>query len=131
MMQRQEGSRSNSSHKAPSLLSICRVIALRRGWLSIEAMATCRPCRARRISMIWLSREDSVTVYRSQMHCLGDTAIAIDLGIVNGSYRSTGGVGDEGDPLPSMGRPGYVAARRGGAPEAAAASSAHSGACGG
>src|SRR5690242_4073877 len=48
MTQRQVGSRSNSSHKPPSLLSICRVSALRRGWLSIETMAMCRPCRARR-----------------------------------------------------------------------------------
>src|SRR5271166_918480 len=85
MMQRHVGSHPNSSHKAPSLLSICRVIALRRGPLSIETMAICRSCRVRRISMTWLPREDSVSVHRSQVHYLGGTPIAVDL-----RYRQTG-----------------------------------------
>src|SRR6516225_8484525 len=50
-MARQLSSRSSSSHSRPSSASIARVIALRRGWLSIVTIATCRPCRARRISI--------------------------------------------------------------------------------
>ncbi len=55
-MQRQS-SRSSSSHSRPSSASIARVMALRRGWLSMVTTTTCGPCRARRISI----SGDSVT----------------------------------------------------------------------
>src|SRR5262252_8926475 len=111
MMQRQAGSRSSSSHNAPSWLSICRVIALRRGPLSIETMAICRSCRARRISMIWLPREDGLP-YTGRRYIASAYPHRDQLAvIVNGTIGAGEGEGNEGDPLPRMGSARDVAAR--------------------
>src|SRR5580704_10313111 len=61
MMQRQSPSRSSSSQRRPSSISICRVRALRRGWLSTVTTATCRLCRASRISIIRAPATSPVT----------------------------------------------------------------------
>src|SRR5262245_38524113 len=50
-MQRHASSRSSSSQHRPRSASMARVIALRRGWLSMVMTTTWRPWRSREISI--------------------------------------------------------------------------------
>src|ERR1700730_3477254 len=122
MMQRQSPSRSSSSQRRPSSISICRVMALRRGWLSTVTTATCRLCRASRISIIRapgnVTGDSSWGPARAACQPTAPDRFAISSARAMGVWR---GAGNEGDPVPGMGRSRCAAARRGREPEPQAA----------